>query len=204
MELEPFDDLTGWLIAARGGSAEALGQALEACRAYLLLVANRELEPELQAKAGASDLVQETFLNAQRNFHQFQGASPEELRGWLRAILLNNLGNLRRRYRDTDKRQLARELSLESDDSQDDLKKNLAANTPSPSDHAVRHEQTAAVEQALARLPEDHRQVIVWRHQENCSFEEIGQRLGRSVDAARMLWWRAIERLQDELGETPK
>src|SRR5438874_1673797 len=50
-----------WLPAARNGSAQALGDALEACRVYLLAVAEHELDPELRGKGGASDLVQETF-----------------------------------------------------------------------------------------------------------------------------------------------
>ena len=53
------------LAAARTGSSEALGQALQACRGYLLLLAERELDPDLRAKGGASDVVQETFLEAQ-------------------------------------------------------------------------------------------------------------------------------------------
>jgi RNA polymerase sigma-70 factor (ECF subfamily) len=92
------------LEEARGGSADALGQVMQVCRQYLLLVANRELEPELQAKGGASDLVQETFLEAQRDFGRFQGSSQAEVLAWLRRILLNNLANFRRRYSGTDKR----------------------------------------------------------------------------------------------------
>ena len=57
-----------WLQAARDGSREAMGNLLEACRAYLLLVANRELAADLRAKGGASDLVQDTFLEGHRNF----------------------------------------------------------------------------------------------------------------------------------------
>jgi hypothetical protein len=60
--------------AARAGSAEALGRLLEGCRAYLLLAANRQLDADLQAKGGPSDLVQETFLEAQKDFPPFQGA----------------------------------------------------------------------------------------------------------------------------------
>src|SRR2546429_538415 len=58
---------------ARGGSREALGCVLESCRGYLLQIAWEELDPALRAKGGASDLVQETFLKAQRHFAQFQG-----------------------------------------------------------------------------------------------------------------------------------
>ena len=54
---EPADDVARWLAQARAGSQEALGQALEACRGYLLLVARREMGADLQAKGGESDLV---------------------------------------------------------------------------------------------------------------------------------------------------
>src|SRR5262245_50318676 len=104
--------VAGWLPAARAGSQEALGLALEACRNYLLLIAERELDPDLRAKGGASDLVQETFLEAFRDFSRFHGTSEVELLAWLRQLLLHNLANFARRYRDTAKRQVGREVPL--------------------------------------------------------------------------------------------
>src|SRR5438874_1463377 len=100
----PAPSVVKWLAAARAGSSEALGNVLETCRAYLLLIARQELDTELQAKGGASDLVQETFLEAQRDFRQFAGQTEEELLAWLRRLLLNNVANFRRRYRETAKR----------------------------------------------------------------------------------------------------
>src|SRR5437764_1298683 len=100
------------LASARSGSAEALGRALETCRGYLLLVAERNLDPVLRAKGGASDLVQETFMEAQRDFAQFQGTTEAELLAGLRRMLLNNVGNFARRYRGTDKRAVGREVGL--------------------------------------------------------------------------------------------
>src|SRR5262249_3376165 len=97
-----------WLGSARTGAREALGRALEGCRDYLLMVANKELDPQLQAKGGASDLVQQTFLEAQRDFGRFQGNSEDELLAWLRRLLLHNLADFTRRYRDTGKRQADR------------------------------------------------------------------------------------------------
>src|SRR5205807_3039783 len=88
-----------WLAAARGGSREALGQVLEACRGYLLTIAQQELDPGLRAKGGASDLVQDTFLKAQLHFGGFQGTSEAELKGWLRTMILNNVVDFQRRYR---------------------------------------------------------------------------------------------------------
>jgi RNA polymerase sigma-70 factor (ECF subfamily) len=196
---EPTSDAARWLPAARAGSQEALGQALEACRRYLLLVADRELDPGLRAKGGASDLVQQTFLEAQQNFARFQGDSEEEWRAWLRQVLRHNLADFTRRYRGVDKRQVGREVSLEPDTPSGGRDAGLVADTPSPSGRAIAHEQEAALQRALAQLPADYRRVIVLRHQEGRSFEEIGQQLNRSSEAARKLWSRAIERLQEAL-----
>src|SRR5262245_58767873 len=99
--------------AARAGSREALGKLLESCRGYLLILANGELDADLQAKEGASDRVQETFLEAQRDFGQFQGRSEAELLAWLRRLLLNNIANFTRRYRITGKRSVEREVALD-------------------------------------------------------------------------------------------
>jgi RNA polymerase sigma-70 factor (ECF subfamily) len=197
---EPLHDAAHWLAAARAGSSEALGKALEACRRFLYTIARQELDPELQAKSSPSDLVQETFVEAQRDFAQFHGTSEAELLAWLRQLLLHRLGKLRRRYRSTEKRQVAREVALDAGTSTTDHAAGLMAPIPSPSGEAMAHEQDAALQAAIGRLPHDYQQVIRLRYQEERSFEEIGQLLQRSPDAARKLWTRAIDRLQQELG----
>jgi RNA polymerase sigma-70 factor (ECF subfamily) len=196
-------DMPNWLPAARAGSPEALGQALEACRNYLLLIADQELDQDVRAKGGASDLVQETFLEAQRDFAAFHGDSPAELRAWLRRLLLNNLANFTRGFRATAKRQIAREVPLDAGSSSVDRAGALAADAPSPSGEAMAKEQAEALDRALQRLPPDYRRVITLRHQEQRSFEDIGNLMQRSPNAARMLWLRAVERLRRELDQPP-
>lgn len=192
-------DLAKWLPEARAGSREALGQALEAYRAYLLLIANRQIDPDLRAKGGASDLVQETFLEAQRDFGQFKGRSGDELRAWLRQLLLNNLANFTRRYRDTDKRQIVREVALRAETQSGSADRGLMAEMPSPSGQAMTNERVQAMESAIERLPDEYRAVIMRRYQEGRSFDEIARMMQRSENAVRKLWFRAIERLQEEL-----
>jgi RNA polymerase sigma-70 factor (ECF subfamily) len=187
-----------WLAAARGGSKEALGRALESCRRYLLLIAQRQVGPDFQAKGGASDLVQETFLEAQRDFARFQGTTEGELLAWLRQLLFNNLGHFTRRYRATHMRDVAREVAVNSGDSSANPPGGLATDTPSPSSQAMEREQVLALQAALARLPADYCQVLTLRYQEGRSFEEIGQLMNRSPDAARKLWGRAMDRLRCE------
>lgn len=195
---DPLADISRLLPEAQAGSREALGQVLEACRGYLLLIAQRELDPALQAKGGASDLVQQTFLEAQRDLSSFAGSTPEALMGWMRRLLLNNLANFRRDYR-RDKRKVSREVSLLISDSSTQGEGGLHAGTPSPSVVVMRHEQTQALERALERLPEDYRRVIHLRYREERSFEAIAELMQRSQNAVRKLWVRAIERLQETM-----
>src|SRR5262245_57615124 len=192
-----------WLPAARAGPREALGKLLEAARHYLHNIAQQELDADLRAKNSPSDLVQETCVEVQHAFGQFQGDTEAELLAWLRQLLIHRIGKLRRRYRDTQKRRLAREVALGGDDSSDGLAGGLAANMPSPSGQAMEHEQDQALRAALGRLPDDYRRVITLRYQEQLPFEEIGRLLQRSPDAARKLWARAVERLHDELDRPP-
>jgi RNA polymerase sigma-70 factor (ECF subfamily) len=192
-------DVAAWLEDAQGGSREALGEALEACRAYLLLVANRELDSALQAKGGASDLVQETFLDAQRDFARFTGRSASELRAWLRQILLNNLANFARQYRGTDKRQLNREVALAGGAVSGAEPLKPFATTPSPSTQLMGRERVEQLFAALRRLPDDYRRVIEMRYQHGESFAEIARAMDRSENAVRKLWFRAVERLEQEL-----
>jgi RNA polymerase sigma-70 factor (ECF subfamily) len=191
------------LPEAQAGSAEALGRLLDGCRGYLLLVAQKELDPQLLPKGGPSDLVQDTLLDAVRGFGRFQGGSEEELLAWLRRLLLNNLISFSRRYRETDKRQVAREVRLEGGDTSGGPPAELAAATPSPTSQAMRHEEAEALEAALARLPEEYRQVLTLRYREGRSFEEIAPVMGRTTNAVRKLWARAVERLQRELEAPP-
>jgi RNA polymerase sigma-70 factor (ECF subfamily) len=154
--------------------------------------------PDLRSKGGASDLVQETFLEAQRDFARFQGSSPEEVRAWLRQVLLNNVGAFTRRFVATSKRSVTREVALQANGSSAGLNDQLAGSTASPSGMAIEHEQAALLRRALERLPDEYFRVVVLRFEEGRSFEEIGRLTKRSPDAARKVWSRAIERLRQE------
>ena len=137
------------LASARAGSREALGEALQAYRAYLLLIAQQELDPELRAKGGASDLVQETFVDAQRLIGTFEGTTKGPWAAWLREPLLNNLADFVRRYRKTGKRRVSREVGQAASDSQADQAGQAVADTTTPSMNAMATEQTASLEHVL-------------------------------------------------------
>jgi RNA polymerase sigma-70 factor (ECF subfamily) len=185
--------IEAWLEAARQGSSSSLGQLLDTCRNYLLLVANQTLDAQLQGKVAPSDLVQETFLQAQNHFQDFAGHSEEELLAWLRRIVVNQAYDAQRRFA-----ALKREADRETNQSP----AHLAGPVDSPSAQAAAGEQQAALARAMACLPDDYRRVVELRNWERKSFEEIGVALGRSAEAARKLWARAIEKLQELLHES--
>lgn len=191
---EADPDLQCWLDLARRGDLVARGQALQSFREYLLLVATRELDPGLNSKGSASDLVQETLLRAHRRFGDYRGGSAEEWRGWLRTILINHLAEHRRRYCSTRSRRVQGEISINAQEWP------IAGQEESPSRTVMRHEREEAVMAALGRLPEDYRRVVIARHYEKLSHEEIGRERGISAEAARKLWERALGRLSKELG----
>jgi RNA polymerase sigma-70 factor (ECF subfamily) len=193
------------LCLARAGSGPALGQLLELYRPYLTLLARLQIDRRLQGKVDPADLVQETFLEAHRDFSQFQGMTEAELTGWLRTALVTNLANLVRHYVGTRQRdvRLERELAAELDRSSRDLDQALAAAQSTPSQQAARREQAVLLAEALGRLPEDYREVIILRHLEELSFPEVARRLGRSVDSVKNVWARALARLRRSLGSHP-
>ncbi|HEV3082873.1 MAG TPA: sigma-70 family RNA polymerase sigma factor [Gemmataceae bacterium] len=194
----PAANVDLWLRAAQVGSSEALGRLLDSCRQYLLLVANRECDSDLQAKFGPSDLVQESLLEAQRDFGQFHGRTEADVLAWLRRILLNNVANVREHYRSAQKRDVGREVRLDAVLEGPGAEQLIAAE-PSPSQRAVAQERGEELERALTQLPEHYREALRLRHQEDCSFEEIGAQTGRSADAARKVWARAVEQLKQAL-----
>ncbi len=108
---------------------------------------------------------------------------------------------LRLEYRQTDKRQIDCEFPLPRP-SADGETLELLAPDGLPSARARAHEQDEALARALAQLPEPQQQILRLRSYEDLSFEEAGKRMGRSAEAARKLWGRAIEQLQ-QLLETP-
>ena len=188
--------------AYQAARAETPAGELEVFRDYLTLVARRELAPDLAAKVGASDLVQETFLAAGRDISQFAGGSPARLRCWLEGILRHLLANTRRHYRGTRKRRVDLEVGVDrgKDEAGEDRVARVSASATSPSGRAMRHEREEALRAAMLGLPEHYRQVIRWHHQERLSFEANAARIGSSSEAARKIWGRALLRLRQELG----
>ena len=190
--------------ALRQGDAAAQVEIQLRYEGWLHLLARLQIDTRFQGKFGASDIVQQTLLEACRDLRQFRGQTEAELLAWLRQILAHVLAHEVRRYCGTQQRDLTREVSLEQSlvQSSQRLGDLLATSTPSPSQRAIQHERELLLADMLLQLPDDYREVIVLRNLEGLSHEEVAQRMGRSVTAVRMLWVRALARLRQTIAES--
>ena len=187
---------------AREGRQEALSELLETHRNYLRLLAASCLRREMQGKADPSDVVQETLLKVHENFRQFRGTTELEWMAWLRRILVHQLADIQKGF-ERQRRQVSRERSLENllDRSSAMLHNMVPAPGPSPSKEAQRRESAALVADALAELEPVYRDVVILRNLHELDWNTVGEKTGRSPDAARMCWARAMQRVGSLLKE---
>lgn len=191
------------LRAARTGDGAAFGTLLASYERYLALLARLRIGRELQGKVDPADVVQETFLEAHRNFPAFRGETERELLAWLRQILATRLADVVRRYVGAKGRdvRLEQRLAGELDESAAGLNDVLVASATSPSRQAARREQAVLLADALAGLPDHYREVIILRHLEALPFAEVARRMDRSEDSVQKLWLRALGLLRQSLQE---
>ncbi len=186
------------IAAARQGSRRTLGSLFEECRNYLLLIANRSLGESIQAKIGASDLVQETFLQAHQIFDRFDGSSQKELLAWLVHILEFKRAQTVRRYVKTEMRNVSRELPIEIVEASL-VHDNRRLTGQSPDSAVGQSEKLERFKAALERLPANYRVAIELRGLREKSFSELANEMHRSEGAVRKIWIRAVQRLIIEL-----
>jgi RNA polymerase sigma-70 factor (ECF subfamily) len=183
---------------ARAGDRDAMGRLLELYRHYLGTIAAQRLDSRLNQRFDASDLVQQTFLEAHQNFGRFAGSEEPELLAWLRRILRCNVANAIRDHFIAQKRALGLEQSLDAAGSRSVLG-HVAVDASTPSVHAMRIEQTLGFLQAIEELPDDQGEAVRLRYLEGMSVAEIAEELGRSRSAAAGLVKRGMQALRRRL-----
>ena len=190
---------------ARRGDEEATGRLLRAYSEYLKLLARVQIGRRLQGKVDASDLVQETFLDAHRQMPNFKGATDPELLAWLRRIMAGQVAMTVRRYLGAKGRDvnLERGIAHEVEQSSVALDGGLVGSETSPSQNASKREQAVILADALSHLSEDHREAIVLRHLEGLSLADAATRMGRSADSVQKLYVRGLMNLRRILGTLP-
>jgi len=184
---------------AREGELEARDELFRQCRSYVGLIARAQVESWLRVKVDASDLVQQTLLEAHRDFSRFRGQSEQEWLAWLRRIVARNAADFVRQYRGAAKRAVRREVGFAAESGDGGGAPEPAAPVETPSQEFLHLEAALQVSAALETLPPDYQEVVFLRNVQRLSFDEVARRMNRSRPAAQMLWLRALKKLRAAL-----
>ncbi len=187
------------LQEALNGNAESLGTLLENYRAYLTVLAQRYLDPRLSGRLDPADVVQITFLEAQRDLSSFRGHQIEELLGWLRNILRNNVSSAHQRHLFTQKRSAGREVSNSPTDSRPAITDLAPSETTSPSQRLMRDEAAVYLANCLEDLPATQREALRLRYVEGFSLKQIADSMQKSEMAVAGLLKRGLQTLREKM-----
>lgn len=186
---------------ARSGDRSAENELLQKCRTYVSLIARAQIEGWMRTKFDASDLVQQTLLEAHQGFENFKGETEAEWLGWLRGILNHNTLDFARKYQGAAKRDVKREFSIDQaggNSAPSGLQRwELKDQAETPSRILLNREQEILMAEAVSQLPADYQEVIMLRNLQRLSFKEVAERMHRSPGAVQMLWLRALNQLQE-------
>jgi RNA polymerase sigma-70 factor (ECF subfamily) len=192
---QPSDRPENWtevIEAARSGDPTALDTFLKLAREWLASAAAKHLSADLQSKLGASDLVQESLIDVAHDLPQFRGDTEAQCQAWLQRILKRHSADAKRRFLSAERRDARREVRCKN-------AKRIRGSIKTPSSIARHVETDEQLERAIAELPDSYQVVIHLRHERGMSWEEVGEQVGVSTEAARKLWARAIKKLQQQL-----
>lgn len=200
-QAKPLDlDTISLLIPqAREGSDTAREELLQHIQSYLALMAAKNNVQHLQAKFGNSDIVQQSLAQVIQGFDQFRGESSKEFYGWLNQIVANEAKQLQRDHH-RQKRDVKRERRMQSEQSGSDVVGFVPQDgQPTPSSNAMAREELRQFTDALEKLPADYAEVVRLRSLESLPFQQVAEKMDRTVDSVRKIWYRAIVKLQQEV-----
>lgn len=181
-------------------SPDAMPPDWEADRGYLLVLARLRIPPWLRAKVDASDVVQQTLLQAHTRRDQLRAADEAGRRAWLGQVLAHAITDVVRRFAGAG-RAAALERSLQDGcaDSSARLEAVLAAEQSSPSTRADRLDELLRLTAAIDSLPDDQRVAVELKHLHGWTVDQIARQMSKTHEAVGGLLRRGVRALRDRL-----
>ena len=194
------DETADLVQRAQAGDPDALNDLFRRYHQTMVEVARRKLGPRLRLKEDPDDLAQTTFREATRDFSQYRYQGEGSLLRWLIQILHNKIRDKAEFY-SAGKRDLSRERTFESDDTQGvPTPRDMTSDDLSVTQVVQRDENFEILRESISDLSADHRRAITLVFFEGLSLRQAGERMGgKSEDAVRMMLRRAESKLGDRL-----
>ena len=184
----------------RSRGDEAVAEAFDRYRQKLLRMITLRMDGRIVGKVDSEDVLQDAFVETSRRIQDYLDRPTVPLFVWLRQITSQVLIDTHRRYLGAKMRDVRQEVTLyregRSDTSSALLVAHLADSLTSPSQFAVRGENVEHLADALDELDEIDREVLVLRHLEELSNNEVAEILGIDKYAASKRYLRALARLR--------
>jgi RNA polymerase sigma-70 factor (ECF subfamily) len=182
------------LQRAQTGDRQAFEELFARHRPYLRQMVELRLDPRLRTRVDPSDVVQEAHLEAYRRLNTYLQQRPMPFRLWLRQIAYDRTLKAWRYHLATARRAVSREVPLPEHSSLL-LARQLLAGGPTPSEALDHLDLAQRLRQAMAQLPPADREVILLRHFEGLSNQEVGCLLGVDPGTVSKRHGRAMLRL---------
>ncbi|HUT87904.1 MAG TPA: sigma-70 family RNA polymerase sigma factor [Thermoguttaceae bacterium] len=196
-------DVTSELGQLRSRGEEAVAELFHRYRQKLLRMIALRLDNRILGKVDSEDVLQDAFVEAARRIQDYLDRPSVPFFVWLRQITSQVLIDTHRRYLGAKMRDVKLEVTLyragSAGASSALLVAQLADSLTTPSQFAVREEMISELRTALERLEEIDREVLVLRHLEELSNNEVAEILGIDKYAASKRYLRALERLRSEM-----
>jgi RNA polymerase sigma-70 factor (ECF subfamily) len=193
------------LAGAKQGDSDAINGLMERHRDSLRRMVQLRLDQKIQRRIDVSDVVQDVLVEANRRLQDYLANPVMGFHLWLRQIAQDRIIDAHRRHRASAKRSVDRERPLAvpaaGDHSTMELAAQLAGHEVTPGTAAMQAEMAKLVEAAIAKLPDQDCEIIIMRHYEQLSNQEIAQALSLTEPAASMRYLRAIRRLKELMVE---
>ncbi|TWT38633.1 sigma-70 family RNA polymerase sigma factor [Blastopirellula retiformator] len=190
---------------AKQGDSDARDKLLERHRDSLRRMVEMRLDRKIRRRVDASDVVQDVLVEANRRLTDYMANPVMPFHLWLRHLAQDRIIDAHRRHRGSKKRSVDLEQNIAAPVNVDQSSLNIIAqicdNEMTPAAAATMSELQARFEQAIAQLDDQDREVVVMRHFELLSNQEVAAALGLSAAAASMRYLRALRRLRALLGE---
>jgi RNA polymerase sigma-70 factor (ECF subfamily) len=189
------------LAGAKGGDADAVNRLMDRHRDSLRRMVQLRLDQRIQRRIDISDVVQDVLVEANRRLQDYLKTPAMPFHLWLRQIAQDRIIDAHRRHRASAKRSVDRERPLAvpaaDDHSTIELVAQLMDRQLTPATAATQQELARLVEAAIASLPDQDCEIIIMRHYEQLSNQEIAQALSLTEPAASMRYLRAIRKLKE-------
>ncbi len=197
---EKSDETQRLLELAKNGDQAAFEEIFRRHRARLRRAIAFRMDRRVAARVDASDVLQETYLEAFKRLPKYLQQQTMPFYLWLCWIAREKVLALHRRHLGADKRAVTHEAPLlPADSSATFVSVVIAGHEPSPSQALAKTELAERLRVALSQLDDDERELILWRHFEQLSARDMAQLLEISEAAASKRYIRAVERLRATL-----